>query len=75
MHKDRGLPEGSCAYIVPCAGDPDRELVRVLGKYAGTLQWVAPIFQPRITQAATLLPALLEAQGQDVPAHADAGSS
>lgn len=47
----------------------------MLGKYAGKLQWVSPIFQPRINQAATLLPALLKGHGQDAPAHADAGSS
>ena len=60
---------------LPSAGDPDRHLVCVLAKHAGKLQWVASIFQPSITQAATLLPILLETHGQDTPAQADAGSS
>ena len=60
---------------LPSAGEPDRHLMRVLAKYAGQLQWVASIFQPKITQAAALLPVLLDTRGQNMPAQADAGSS
>ena len=56
-----------------CAGDADSKLVSVLGRHAGKLQWVTSMFQPRISQAATLLPFLLEGHGLDAPAHTDAG--
>ncbi len=36
-----------CTRVVPCAGEPDRQLACVLGKHAGKLQWVASIFQPK----------------------------
>lgn len=57
-----------------CAGEPDKKLACVLGKHAGKLQWVASIFQPKMTQAAALLPVLLDAHGPDKAVHADPGS-
>lgn len=62
--------------VVPgSAGDTDDKLLGVLQKHAGKLPWVAAVFQPKIEQAASLLPAMLEAHAQAGPAQADAGSS
>ncbi len=69
-----GGERGLAVHVLLCAGEPDKELACVLGKHAGKLQWVASIFQPKMTQAATLLPVLLDANGQGNPAHPDAGS-
>ena len=65
---------GVAANKLPHAGVPDTKLMCVLAKHAGTLPWAASVFQPSMTQSASLLPVLLEAHGQDAPAHADAGS-
>ena len=56
------------------AGDPDGQLVHVLRKHAGRLQWAASLLQPKISQAASLLPVMLKPEEQHGTAQADAGT-